>query len=142
MPRNQRIRLIAGDNSTEQNRGGVIREAVSREILDKHLKALAIYGMGHCQCRGMGFPGELESKYPGRIWAAFTAHNTAEARQAFGLGDEPKLIPITGTDNANLPSSRFYFFGRDNDSTPLSRITNAILYYGNVNDAKTAPEKH
>jgi len=132
VPRNQRVRLIAGDNSTEQNRGGFIREAVSREILDKHLKALAIYGMGHCQCRAMGFPGELKSKYPGRIWSAFQFHSLKAARQLFGLGDEPKLIPITGTDREKVPAAGLFDFGRANDSATLGNITNAIVYYGNL----------
>jgi len=132
VPRNQRVRLIAGDNSTEQNRGGFIREAVRREILDKHLKGLAIYGMGHCQCRAMGFPGELKSKYPGRIWSAFQFHSLKEARQLLGLGDEPKLIPITGTDREKIPAAGLFDFGRPNDSATLGNITNAIVYYGNI----------
>jgi len=105
VPRSQRVRLIAGDNSTERNRGGFIREAISQEILSKGLKALAIYGSGHCQCRGMGFPGELESEYPGKIWSAFSfigAEGVSEGQRVFGLGDEPKLIPITGTDSGWL----------------------------------------
>src|SRR5262245_20641560 len=67
LPRNKRLHLIGGDNSTERNRGRFIREAVAREILDKRLKALAVYGSGHCECRGMGFPSELSDKYPGRF---------------------------------------------------------------------------
>jgi hypothetical protein len=134
VPRTQRVRLIAGDNSTEQNRGRFIREAVSREILDKGLKALAIYGKRHCQCRGMGFPGELESKYPGKMWSAFTFNSVEEGRRVFNLGDEPRLIPITGTEQAKIPAVKMFNFGRDNDPATLANITNAIVYFGNARE--------
>ncbi len=141
LPRNRRVRLIAGDNSTERNRGRFIREAVSREILDKGLKGLAVYGSGHCECRGGGFPGELESKYPGKIWAAFNFYNVEEGRREFSLGDEPKLIPITGTEKAKIPAGKMFFLGRYNDPATLGDIVNAIVYYGGVRDVKVPPDK-
>ena len=139
LPHSQRVRLLAGDNPKEQNRGRFIREAVSREILDKRLKGLAIYGAGHCECRGGGFPGELEDKYPGRIWAAFNFYDVDAGRSVFGLGDAPSLIAITGTDKAKLPAGKMFFLGRYNDPATLGDITNAIVYYGNIRDAKVHP---
>jgi hypothetical protein len=141
VPWNRRVRLIAGDNSTERNRGRFIREAVSREILDKGLKGLAVYGSGHCECRGMGFPGELSDKYPGRIWAASSFYNVDDGRRVFGLGDEPKLILITGTDKAKIPAGKMFFLGRYNDSATLGDIFNAIVYYGSARDVKVSPDK-
>lgn len=140
-PRKQRVRLIGGDNPSERNRGRYIREAVSREILDKGLKGLAIYGAGHCECRGGGFPGELESKYPGKIWAAFGFYNVEEGRRVFRLGDEPRLIFITDTDQAKIPAVKMFFKGRYNDPATLGDIANAIVYYGNASDVKVHPEK-
>jgi hypothetical protein len=141
VPRNRRVRLIAGDNSTEMNRGRFIREAVSREILDKGLKGLAVYGSGHCECRGMGFPGELSDKYPGRIWASSSFYDVDEGRRVFGLGDEPKLILITGTDKAKIPAGKMFLLGRYNDSATLGDIFNAIVYYGSARDVKVSPDK-
>ena len=141
VPRNRRVRLIAGDNSTERNRGRFIREAVSREILSKGLKGLAIYGAGHCECRGMGFPGELASKYPEKIWAAFTFYDLGEGRRVFSLGDEPKLIPITGTDKVKVPAGKMFFLGRYKDPATLGDIVNAIVYYGSAKDVKVSPDK-
>src|SRR5678815_5909808 len=86
---------IAGDNSSERNRGRFIREQVSREILDKHLKALGVYGSGHCENRGMGFPGELSDKYPGRIWSTSSFYNVDEGRRSFALADEAKSVSYT-----------------------------------------------
>ncbi len=138
VPKDERVRLLAGDDPKETNRGKFIRDAVSREILSKGLKGLAIYGSGHCQCRGMGFPGELEDQYPGRIWAAFGFLDVNEGRRAFGLGDEPALIPIAGTERANTPSGKMFFWrqGRNDEQTPLRYIANAIVYYGNIVDTK------
>jgi hypothetical protein len=141
VPRNQRVRILGGDNSNERNRGRFIREAVSREILSKRLKGLAIYGAGHCECRGMGFPGELESQYPGKIWAAFNFYDVEEGRRVFGLGDEPKLIPITGTDKAKITAGKMFFTGRYNDPATLGDIANAIVYYGNAREVIVSPDK-
>ena len=141
VPRNQRVRLIAGDNSTEMNRGRFIREAVSREILDKGLKGLAVYGSGHCECRAMGFPGELSDKYPGRIWAASSFYNVDEGRKVFGLGVEPKLVQISGTENAKIPAGKMFFLGRYNDPATLGDLFNAIVYYGRARDVKAPPDK-
>jgi Haem-binding uptake, Tiki superfamily, ChaN len=136
LPRNKRLRLIAGDNSTERNRGRFIRDAVSREILDKHLKALAAFGSGHCENRGMGFPGELADRYPGRIWSASSFYNVDEGRRVFGLGDETKLISITGTEQAKLPGGKMFFLTSYNDPATLGDLFDAVIYYGNVQDMK------
>jgi hypothetical protein len=137
----RRIRILAGDDFRERNRGKVIRELVAREILDKHLKALTIYGAGHCECRAMGFPGELEDKYPKRIWSAFNFYDVDAGRQTFGLSDEPALIPVTGTDKAKLPIGKMFSLGRYNDPATLADITNAIVYYGNIKDVKVSAQR-
>jgi len=142
--RQKRVRLIAGDNPIERNRGRYIREAVSREILDKGLKGLAIYGSGHCECRGGGFPGELAGKYPGKIWSAFSFYSedgAREGRRLFGLGDEPKLIAISGTEKKKIPIGRMFFLGMYNDPATLGDITDAIVYYGNTPDVVVHPNK-
>ena len=141
VPREQRVRLLAGDNPKHANRGGFIREAVSREILDKKLKGLAIYGAGHCVNYGGGFPGELMDKYPGRIWSVFQFFDVDAGRQALGLGDAPALVPITGTDKAKLSSGKIFFLGRHNDGLTLGDNVDAIVYFGNVKDVKVHPEK-
>lgn len=144
LPRKQRVRLLAGDNPKETNRGKFIRDAVSREILSKGLKGLTVYGAGHCECRGGGFPGELESKFSGKIWAIFSffdEQGANEGRRLFGLGDEPKLIPITGTDKAKIPAAKMFRLGGYNDAATIGDMTNAIVYYGNVRDIKVHPDK-
>lgn len=142
LPRNKRVRLIGGDNSNERNRGRFIREAVSREILDKSLKGLAIYGSRHCECRGMGFPGELSDKYPGKFWAASSFYDVDEGRRVFGLGDEPRLLPITGTEKEKFPVGKMFFLRGYNDPATLGDMFNAVLYYGNARDMKVSREKH
>ena len=89
----------------------------------------------------MGFPGELESQYRGKIWAAFNFYDVAEGRRVFGLGDEPKLIPITGTVKAKIPAGKMFFTGRYNDPATLGDIANAIVYYGNAMEVIVPPDK-
>src|SRR4030095_3868009 len=139
LPRERRIRILAGDNFAQTNRGKVILELVGREILDKHLKGLAVYGAGHCERRGMGFPGELEDKYPKRIWSAFNFYDVEAGRQMFSLTDEPALIPVT--DKAKLPIGKMFSLGRSNDQATLADITNAIVYYGNIKDVKVSAQR-
>ena len=141
VPRDKRVRVLAGDNFQERNRGRVIRELVSREILDKNLKALTIYGAVHCEQRAMGFPGELSDTYPGRIWSAFNFYDVDEGRRVFGLGDMPSLIPVIGTDKAKLPMVKMFNLGRANDSATLADIANAIVYYGDIKDQKVTSQK-
>jgi hypothetical protein len=50
------------------------------------------------------------------------------------LGDEPRLIPITGTEQAKIPAVKMFNFGRDNDPATLANITNAIVYFGNAKE--------
>lgn len=141
LPREQRVRVLAGDNPKQSNRGRFIREAVAREILDKGLKGLTIYGAGHCENRAMGYPGEIGDKYPGKIWSAFQFYNVDEGRRVFGLGDGPVLIPITGTDKAKIPIGKIFFMGQYNDPATLGDMANAVVYFGNVKDVKVRAEK-
>lgn len=130
LPPEKRVRVLAGDDPSLSNRGRAIRELIRRELLDKGMKALAIYGARHCERRGFGFPGELADLYPGRIWSAIGFYDLAAGRRALGLGSEPQLVPITGTARSQMPAGRMFFTGRPNDSATLGDIANAIVYYG------------
>ena len=108
LPKSERVRVLGGDSpidwskikTAEQlvplvNRGGNIRKIIAEQALDPKIKTLAIYGSGHCEKRGGGFPGELGERYPGRIWSASTPYSseeTAEARKQWGPTKEPRLL--------------------------------------------------
>lgn len=130
LPRDRRIRLLGGDTSGEKNRGRSIREAVSREILDKNLKALSIYGSRHCERRGFGFPGELADKYPGKIWAVIAFDDPNEGKRIFGLGDFPQYVRITGTEKAGLSADKIFAPGRSKSPATLGDVTDAVVYFG------------
>jgi hypothetical protein len=136
LPKNQRIRVIGGDNSREENRGKFIRDAVA-DILSKRMKALAIYGSVHCENRGMGFPGELSAHYSRRIWSAAAFHFPDEARRIFNLSEEPVLIAITGTDKENLPAKGLFAPRNANDNATLHYRFDAIVFYGDLRSPKT-----
>jgi hypothetical protein len=48
---------------------------------------------------------------------------------------------ISGTDKAKLPAVKMFPSGRYNDPATLGDITNAIVWYGDIKDAKVHPEK-
>lgn len=130
LPRESRVRVLAGDDPSLANRGRAIRELIRREILDKGMKALAICGARHCERRGFGFPGELADLYPGRIWSAIGFYDVAAGRRALGLGSEPQLVVIADADRSKLSAGRMLLTGRPSDSATLGDVANAIVYYG------------
>ena len=130
LPREKRVRVLAGDEPSVSNRGRAIRELIRREILDKGVKGLAIFGARHCERRGFGFPGELADLYPGRIWSAIGFYDVAAGRRALGLGSEPQLVLITGTQRSKMAVGRMFPTGRSNDSGTLGDVADAIIYHG------------
>ena len=153
LPREKRVRVIGGDNpidwrkitSAEQlapliNRGGNIRQIISEQVLDKKLKALAVYGAGHCVKMGMGFPGELAGRYPGRIWSVygfFEEKGARQGKQTFKLGDKPAYLVVTGTTWETMPAAGMLLtFGKETFGTMLD----AIVYYGDVPDVAVSAD--
>lgn len=132
LPRNERVRVIGGDTlidwrsitTAEQlvpllkagltNRGGNIRKIIAEQVLDKKLKALAIYGSGHCVHVAMGFPGELEDRYPGRFWSVSSPYskNNQEIKEAFGFGDKPAYLVVKGTKWAAMSAAGLFLTRR------------------------------
>jgi uncharacterized iron-regulated protein len=69
LPRDQRVRILAGDSKVDwskitrgedlvplMNRGGNIREIIATQVLDAHLKVLAIYGSATATSSARGSP--------------------------------------------------------------------------------------
>jgi hypothetical protein len=146
--REQRVRVLGGDSpidwskitKAEQlvpliNRGGNIRTIIAREILDAHLKGLAIYGARHCDKTGGGFPGDLAGKYPaGRMWSIepFVGETGAqEGKMLFGLGDQPAYIVINGTARATAPAADALAV---KPKLTMGDVTDAVVYHGAVPD--------
>lgn len=139
LPRERRVRVLAGDEPPVSNRGRAIRELIRREVLDKRIKGLAIFGARHCEQRGGGFPGELSPDYTARIWSAFSFYDSRAGRDVLRLGSEPQLLPVTGTDRASISAGRMFYTGRANDSATLGNIADAIIYYGDR--SRRSPEQ-
>jgi len=150
LPREQRIRVLGGDSKIDWtriktaedlaplvNRGGNIRATVAEQILDKHLKALAIYGGGHCLKIGRGFPGELVDKYsPERFWSIAGLLRTSgveEGRRVFGLGGDPAYIVLRGTKWESTPASGL--LTAQQSAQTIGRLFDAIVYHGAVPDS-------
>lgn len=155
LPRDQRVRVLGGDSKVDwtaikkpedliphMNRGANIREIIKTQVLDPHLKALAIYGAGHCSKVGTGFPGELGPSYGmARFWGVsplVRAPGAAKGRALFGLGDQPAYVPIAGSRWVNTPVDDMLI-------PALSRFTfgqlyDAIVSHGAVPDSVVGPD--
>lgn len=155
LPREQRVRVLGGDSKVDwskitrpdellplMNRGGNIREIIATQVLDPHLKALAIYGAGHCNKLGTGFPGELSGRYAKeRMWSIsplIRATGAERGRAVFGLGAQPAYILVGSSRWATTPV-------QDMLPPPFSRFTlgqvyDAIVYHGNVPDSIVGPD--
>jgi hypothetical protein len=142
LPRDQRIRVLGGDSKVDwsnikrpedliphMNRGGNIREIIAEQVLDKGLKALAIYGSGHCARVGMGFPGDLAGRYARtRFWSIFPVGNAVKARTIFGLGDAPMYITVKGSAWESTPGTDF--LPPPLNVRPIGAIADAMVYHG------------
>lgn len=147
LPRDQRIRVLAGDSPIDWsritkaddlvplvNRGGNIRNIIAHQVLDANLKALAIYGAGHCSKVGRGFPGDLVGKYAAsRFWSIWSISRQGgdRATEMFGLGRQPAYIVVNSTKWASLPAADFL----PGERTTLGDVLDAMVYHGEVSDS-------
>ena len=155
LAREQRVRVLGGDSKVDwstitrpeeliphMNRGGNIREIIAAHVLDPGLKALAIYGAGHCNKMGSGFPGELAGRYAKeRFWAISPFLRKAaidKGRAVFGLGADPAYIVIPGSRWAATPAQDMLTPGFNRFT--LGQLYDAIVYHGDVPDAVVGPD--
>jgi hypothetical protein len=151
LPRPERVRVLGGDSKidwprierAEQlapllNRGANIRRIVAEEILDKHVKALAIYGSGHCVKIGGGFPGELADRYGiARMWCVWPLESAEEvklAKTVLGFGAEPAYAAVAGTAWASRSASVLETLPAD---LTIGEVVDALVHHG-VHDGESA----
>ena len=154
LPRDKRVRVLAGDGRVDwstitrpeellplMNRGSNIREIIATEVLDRKLKALAIYGAGHCNKLGRGFPGALAGRYEKeRMWSisSLIRMGAKKGQSIFGLGAEPAYILIPGSPWTSTPADELLTptLGR----FTLGQLYDALVYHGNVSDSVVGPD--
>ena len=121
LPYEERVRVLGGSapipwtEVTEAkhlmpylDRASTTASQVEDGIFEQKLRGLAIYGAGHCEKAGMGFPVELPD---GRIDQIYTVRSLpTESRVSFeslgiDLGTPPSGIPIR-TVSSRLQASR------------------------------------
>jgi len=151
LPREQRVRVLGGDSNVDwskinrpeeliplMNRGKNIRETIAAQVLEPHLKGLAIYGGGHCIKIGMGFPGDLRGRYPPeRFWSISSLgrkREVDEGRTVFGLGAAPAYIVITGSRWAATPAIP------EQSGRTFGQLLDAVVYHGDVPDSVVGPD--
>jgi Haem-binding uptake, Tiki superfamily, ChaN len=149
LPRDQRVRVLGGDSPIDWqsikrpedlvplvNRGGNIRNIIAEKVLNQHLKGLAIYGAGHCDKVGGGFPGDLAGRYEeGRMWSiepVFRAAGARRAKELFGFGSQPAYTIISGTKWAATPAAELLPVAA---RFTLGDVLDAAVYHGDVPDS-------
>ncbi len=126
------------------DRGRWIVDAVRREVLDPGRRGLAIFGAGHCERSGMGFPARLTAEELRRtqsVFGFFGAGGRAAAREALGAGPGPEWIQVRGSLLAGMQAGTMLFEGHDR--TALGELADALVYLppgpaGPVADAAVA----
>jgi len=148
LSREQRVRVLGGDSKIDWsqiqraedlvpllNRGGNIRNIIAQQVLDVHLKGLAIYGAGHCSKIGGGFPGDLAGRYPAtRMWSIWTLSRGARSvRSVFGFGSNPAYLIVNGTQWSSTPARDLLEVVQPGVS--LGDVLDAVVYHGEVPDS-------
>jgi hypothetical protein len=113
-----------------------------REILDPGRKGLAIFGTGHCGRRPPFVLARLAAAEPQRVRAVFgfeVPDGAAAGRAAFGLGPEPRLIPVAGTPAATWSTGAMFFEGHAYAGVRMGELVDAIVYYGERDDTLLNP---
>jgi len=155
LPLEQRVRVLAGDSKVDwskvtqpeqlipfMNRGNNIREIIATQVLDAHLKALAIYGAGHCSKVGTGFPGQLAAQYgKERFWSISPLIRKAgieKGRALFEVGPEPAYVVIGGSRSASTPAADMLIPALGQFT--MGQLYDAIVYHGAVADSVVGPD--
>ncbi len=109
-----------------------IVDVVRREVLDPARKGLAIFGAGHCERSGMGFPARLTAEEAGRVRSVFGFFGAAgrrAAREVLGVGPGAEWIQIRETRLATVPAGKMLFEGHAVAGTTLGELADALVFF-------------
>ncbi len=146
LPAARKIRVLASDPPVDWsrvhapadlepflNRDASIVSVVKTQVLQRHRKALMLFGLGHLtHDGGSGAVAQLEREYPGAAYVVadhrgFTSDNARLEKQ---LGSWPALVPLKGSWLGSLNTT---FFPVNRDYPPGTRGypgVDAYLYEG------------
>ncbi len=126
-----------------QDRIGHFEGVLRREVLDPDLKALAIFGVGHCERRTPSLLSRLVAWDPERVSAVFAfegERGRAAGHRALGLDHpKPQLIKVSGTELEKLPAGDMFFEGHGIAGVEIGELVDAIVDYGIQEDTVLAP---
>ncbi|MEU0789034.1 hypothetical protein ABZ342_03135 [Amycolatopsis sp. NPDC005961] len=147
-PAAKKIRVLAGDPPIDwsritspadmdpfHDRDGSIVSVVKTQVLQKHRKALMLFGLSHLKHDGgSGAVAQLEREYPGAAYvvADHYGFTTDNKRLEQRLGSWPSLTPIAGSWLGTLDTT---YFPTNRDYPPGTRGfpgVDAYLYQGPV----------
>ena len=130
LPRNERVRVLAGDpparTPTTQREVSAV-SVLRSQVLDKGGKALVIYGGGHVGYGG-GITGAVQAMRPGRIFVVWAMGGTDPGYQQLDRtlksAERPVLFSVTRPPFSDLGSNADF-------------LVDAYVYFGSGPDAET-----
>jgi len=154
LSRERRVRVLGGDSRIDwsnvtraedlvplAHRGHNIRDIVAKDVLDGHLKALAIYGAGHCSKAAGGFPHELADRYgSGRVWSVSPLESEAageDGEHLLGPRAGPAYIVVAGATRASTPAMGL---GAAEKGLTMGDVTDALVWHGTAQDSVAAAD--
>ena len=167
LPMALKLRVLAGDPPIDwakvtmkqefaqflSRRDEVAADVITREVLQKHEKALVIYGAGHVW-RGNTFVKTpnlvslLDKSFPDRIYTVFRIGgiypNTEKLEKLISEPTRPILLSLQGTSIGALNANEF--IGRDipvhlfPEDFHLAQVADAVLYTGRNADTEVRAE--
>ena len=154
LPPERRVRIVGAalpidwstvrtdDDLPSTDRGEWTDRLVRDEILEPGLRGLAIFGAGHCERRGMGFPARMEPHERSKIISIFAVdgpRGRAEAARRFGASGIPRLLRIRGRPAAESDAGALVFEGHRRAGARLGEVVDALVDWGPFDEESERP---
>ncbi|MEZ5330613.1 MAG: ChaN family lipoprotein [Thermoanaerobaculia bacterium] len=152
LPAGERVRVVAGavpvqwdrvqaaaDLVPYLDRRPFFAERARRDVLDRGLSGLAVYGVGHCAKDAEGFPSALPAAARRRVRSVLPI--TVRPDSAAGLtrlapGPAARLLTLRGSAWSGEPAMDFGFAA---GTRTLDEIADALVWHGEAPDEILAP---
>lgn len=145
-----KIRVIAADPPIDwdivtnyedfepfSNRGRYPIDIIEREVYNKNLKALLVFGTIHTELWGIGFTTELEKEHPNSLAIIMPpAYNEKEMKfleTYIPIGSKPQLINLEKAKLGDVKYSDLHYYTRFNGK--LKEAGHFLLFLGFVKDS-------
>ena len=146
LPRDKRIRVLAGDPSPDSKETrNSMPASLLKDVLDKSGKALLLYGGGHLD-RYSGIPNLLQGTHPGRLFVVDVMGGADPRYQKFEDALKSRVRPVLVSlrrppfrdfKAADMPGHTRYNTLLLDGEHSLGQLVDACIYLGMAPDVET-----